>query len=137
MLIGAVTALDAVMAIVFVRIGAAPIPIFLGLGLFAIIIALAASNRAAMRRERILVTMGEVRVVSEDRTGSALVWVSPTAFTRVSVADDEEDDVCAVHLHTGGRTLSVATALSRRERRDFARALERAIRRAKAGDLHP
>jgi uncharacterized membrane protein len=131
-LIGVVTAFDALMAVIFVAMGAAPIPIFLGIGLFAVIVALVASNRAAMRRERILVSAAEVRVLKEDRGAQELVWVSPTAFTRVSLAD-EDDDESALHLHLSDRALPVAQALSRRERRDFARALERAIWRARVG----
>ena len=130
--IGAVTAFDALMAVIFVAMGAAPIPIFLGIGLLAVIIALVASNRAAMRLERIQVTPSEVRVVKEERGVVELVWVSPTAFTRVSLAD-EDDDESALHLHLSDRALPVAKALSRGERRDFARALESAIRRARAG----
>ncbi len=132
-LIGAVTLFDAAMAVVFVAIGAAPIPIFLGIGLFAMVVALAVSNRAAMRRERILVSAAEVRVVKQERGAEQLVWVSPTAFTRVSLSDAEDDDAAALRLHLSDRALPVAQALSRRERREFARALEAAIRRARSG----
>jgi uncharacterized membrane protein len=135
-LIGVVTLFDTLLAIMFVKIGAAPIPIFLGIGLFAVVVAILASNRAAKRCERIRVTAAEVKVLKEDRTGSAVVWVSPTAFTRVSLVDDESDDQSALHLHVSDRALSVAAALSRRERRDFARALDTAIARAKAGAAH-
>jgi uncharacterized membrane protein len=131
-LIGVVTAFDAVMAVVFVGVGAAPIPIFLGIGLLAVILALVASNRAALRQERIQVTPSEVRVVKEARGVAQIVWVSPTAFTRVSLAD-EDDDESALHLHLSDRALPVAGALSRGERRAFARALETAIRRARLG----
>jgi uncharacterized membrane protein len=131
-LIGAVTAFDTALAIIFVALGAAPIPIFLGIGLFAMIVALVVSNRAATRRERILVSAAEVRVLKQDRGGEQVVWVSPTAFTRVtfSAADDDED---ALRIHLSDRALPVAQALSRRERTEFARALENAIRRARAG----
>jgi len=132
-LIGAVTVFDAAMAVIFVAMGAAPIPIFLGIGLFAMVIALIVSNRTAMRRERILVSAVEVRVVKEERGAEQLVWVSPTAFTRVSLSDGEDDDEAALHLHLSDRALPVAQALSRRERLEFAQALEAAIRRAKAG----
>ncbi len=132
-LIGAVTVFDALMAMMFVAIGAAPIPIFLGIGLFALIVALAASQRTAMRRERILVSAAEVRVVTQERGAERLVWVSPTAFTRVSFAGGDHDDEAALHLHLSDRALAVAQALSRRERREFASALESAIRRARTG----
>jgi uncharacterized membrane protein len=131
-LIGAVTVFDTAMAVIFVAMGAAPIPIFLGIGLFAMVVALVVSNRAATRRERILVSAAEVRVVKEERGAEQLVWVSPTAFTRVSLSD-AEDDEAALHLHLSDHALPVAQALSRRERREFAQALEAAIRRARAG----
>ena len=131
-LIGAVTVFDALMALIFVAVGAAPIPIFLGIGLFAMVVALVASQRAAVRRERILVSAAEVRVVKQERGGERLVWVSPTVFTRVSFSDEERDDQAALRLHLSDRALPVAQALSRRERREFARALEAAIRRASA-----
>lgn len=131
-LVGVVTAFDALMAIIFVAIGAAPIPIFLGIGLLAVIIALIVNQRAAARCERVLVSAAEVRVVQEDRGAERLVWVSPTAFTRVSLSETDGSDRSALRLHLSDRTLSVAEALSRRERREFARALESAIRRAKA-----
>jgi uncharacterized membrane protein len=130
MLIGAVSVFDAAMAMVFVKLGAAPIPIFMGIGLFAMVVALIVSNRAAMRRERILVSAAEVRVVKEDRGAQELVWVSPTAFTRVCLSD-EDDDETSLHLHLSDRALRVAQALSRGERREFAHALEAAIRRAR------
>ncbi len=132
-LIGAVTVFDAALAMIFVAIGAAPIPLFLAIGLFALVIALLISNRGAMRRERILVSAAEVRVVKQERGAEQVVWVSPTAFTRVSFADGEHDDEAALRLHLYDRALAVAQALSRRERREFARALEAAIRRAKVG----
>jgi uncharacterized membrane protein len=132
-LIGVVTLFDALMAMVFVAIGAAPIPIFLGVGLFAMAVALAVSHRAAMRRERIVVSAAEVRVVSEERGAERLVWVSPTAFTRVSLSDADDNDAALLRLHLSDRALPVAQALSRPERREFARALESAIRRARAG----
>jgi uncharacterized membrane protein len=130
-LIGALTVFDTAMAVIFLAIGAAPIPIFLGIGLFAMVIALVVGNRAAMRRERILVSAAEVRVVKQERGAERLVWVSPTAFTRISVSHG--DDEAALRLHLSDRALPVAQALSRRERLEFARALEAAIRRAKAG----
>jgi len=133
-LIAVMTALDAAMAALFMAIGAPPIPIFLGLGLIAAIVALAASNRAAEKRERIQVTLAEVRVVLETPRGATTIWTSPTAFTRVSLAE-AEDDEADLHLRLSGRELAVARALSRGERRAFARALDTAILRARSGRM--
>jgi uncharacterized membrane protein len=131
-LVGAVTLFDTLLAVLFVMMGAGPIPIFLGIGLLGVIAALYLNNRAAEQRERIMVTMAEVRVVKEARGAAQTVWISPTALTRISLVD-EDDDNCALRLHLSNRALSVAEALSRRERRDFARALENALRRARGG----
>ncbi len=131
-LILAMTGMDAALATLFVAVGAAPIPIFIGVGLIAAVAALVASQRAAARRERIQVTATEVRVTLESARGAQTIWTSPTAFTRVSLAGEDEDD-SRLHLHLSDRELAVARALSRRERRDFANALERAIARARLG----
>ncbi|MEO8927388.1 MAG: DUF2244 domain-containing protein [Caulobacteraceae bacterium] len=131
-LILTMTALDGALAALFVAMGAAPIPIFLGVGLIAAVVALVASHRAAARRERIQVSAAEVRVTVESRRGAETVWTSPTAFTRVSLAG-EDDDESRLHLRLSDRELAVARSLSRRERRDFAAALERAIERARSG----
>ncbi len=132
-LILVITLLDGLLAIAFVAMGAAPIPIFIGVGLVAAIFALTASQRAAGRRERIQVSTAEVTVRLESgRGGGRVIWSSPTAFTRVSLAADGQDEG-RLRLGLSGRELSVAAALSRRERRDFARALERAISRARSG----
>ena len=131
-LICALTAINAGTAILFVALHAAPIPIFLGLDLAAVAIAFAASNRAASRRERVQVTAAEVRVLLETPAGADLVWQSPTAFTRVALLGEAEDET-DLQLHLSGRTMAVARALSRPERLAFAEALDRAIMRARAG----
>jgi uncharacterized membrane protein len=131
-LIGVMTSINAACAVFFLWIGAGPIPIFLGLDLLAIIVALAASNRAATRRERVQVTAAEVRVVVESRRGAQTVWSSPTAFTQVALVGEagDEDDL---RLRLSDRELRVAKALSRPERLAFAKALDRAIWRARTG----
>lgn len=104
------------------------------MGLLAIVVALVASHRSGGLRERIQVSAAEVRVMRESARGGRVIWTSPTAFTWVSLAGDE-DDKGGLQLRLSGRELSVAAALSRRERRDFARALERAIARARSGQF--
>ena len=102
--------------------------------LLAVIIAFAASNRAAARNERIQVTASEVRVLLQSAKGVKTVWSSPTAFTRVALvgqAGDEDD----LRLQLSDRELRVARDLSRPERQVFAKALDRAIWRARTGQL--
>jgi uncharacterized membrane protein len=133
-LISVLTAINTFTAILFLLLHAALVPIFLGLDVCAVAAALVASLRAARRRERIQVTAQEVRVVLESPGGAHTVWQSPTAFTRVALVG-EADDETDVQLRLSDRVLAVARSLSRSERRDFAVALERAIRRARADPM--
>ena len=135
-LIGVLTALNATSAAFFVMIGAGPIPIFLGLDLLAVIVAFAVSNRAARRHERIRVTASEVRVIQASPRGEETVWVSPTAFTRVALVGDA-GDADFLRLRLSDRELRVARDLSRPERLAFAKALDRAIWRARSGRVQP
>jgi uncharacterized membrane protein len=131
-LISVLTAINTATAAVFLAMRAAPVPLFLGVDLIAIVVAFIASRRAALKRERIQVTAAEVRVVLETPKGEHTVWQSPTAFTRVALVGPDEDDA-DLQLRLSDRALGVARALTRSERRDFAVALERAIRRARIG----
>jgi hypothetical protein len=77
----------------------------------------------------------DIRVTRETPKATAVVWESPTAFTRVQVEKDEEDGhVTACRLSLSGRETAVAAALSPKERAAFAQALETAIWRAKRGE---
>jgi len=129
-LIGALTAINCATAGVFIAMGAAQVPAFLGLDLVAVIAALIASNRAADRKERVQVTAAEVRVMLETRRGVETLWTSPTALTRVSLSGEAEDET-DLRLVQSNRQHAVARALSRRERLEFAQALDRAIWRAR------
>ncbi len=133
-LICVLTAINAASASIFLMIGAGPVPIFLGLDLLAVIIAFAASNRAAASNERVQVTASEVRVLLQSPKGTRMVWTSPTAFTRVALVGHagEEDDL---RLRLSDRELRVARDLSRPERLDFAKALDRAIWKARTGQF--
>ena len=129
-LIAIVTVANCASAAVFLAMGASFVPIFVGIDLLAVVVAFLVSFRAARRIERVQVTAHEIRVTHETPKWSRLVWQSPTAFTRVRVERDEERTV-GLKLALSGREAEVAAALSPRERADFAKALERAIWRAK------
>jgi uncharacterized membrane protein len=131
-LIGVLTAINAVSAAFFVMIGAGPVPIFLGLDLVAVIVAFSVSSRAARRHERIRVTASEVRVIQASRRGEETVWVSPTAFTRVALVGDA-GDADFLRLRLSDREQRVARDLSRPERLAFAKALDAALWRARSG----
>lgn len=129
-LISLLTAINCITAVVFVQIGAAFVPIFLGMDLLAVAVAFIASFRAAERIERVQVTAAEVRVVREWRRQAETVWISPTDMTRMAVVDRDDDDEL-VQLRLADRRLTVGMALSPKERAEFARALDRALWRAR------
>lgn len=129
-LITVVTLANCASAAVFVKLGATFVPIFLAVDLLAVIVAFLVSFQAARRVERVQVTSRDVRVVQETPKWSRVVWESPTAFTRVQVEKDDGRTV-GLKLALSGREVPVAAALSPRERAEFAKALERAIWRAK------
>jgi uncharacterized membrane protein len=131
-LISVLTAINALTALTFLMLHAAPVPLFVGLDLIAIIAALIASRRSARRCERVQVTARDVRVVRETAKGAHTVWLSPTAFTRVALTNETGDDP-DLHIRVSDRGVAVARDLTRTERRDFAAALERAIRQARSG----
>jgi len=125
-------ALNAVLAIVFVAMRAGPVVAFLGLDMAAVTIAFLVSNGRARDRERVRVSLDEIRITRRDRRGEQLVWTSPTIFTRVVFVDDELG-AGEVRLRLSDRETLVAAALSRPERLAFVDALETAIRRARTG----
>jgi uncharacterized membrane protein len=132
-LISVMTAINAVAALGFYLIGAAPIPVFLGFDLLAVVVAFAVSRRPGSN-ERIQVTAAEVRVLMRSREGDErIVWASPTAFTQVDLNGDA-GDATDLRLRLSGRQLPVARTLSRPERLAFAQALHEAIRRARRGE---
>ena len=108
---------------------AAPIPFFLGLDFLAVALAFRASYRQARQSERVQVTADEVRVMHEYGARRRTVWRSPTAFTRVEL--DGEDEEIHVRLMLSGRSLVLARRLSPKERSDFGRSLQDAIKRAR------
>jgi uncharacterized membrane protein len=132
-LISIITAANVASAIVFLRMHANVVPIFLAVDVVAIIVAFLASFRAARMIERVQVSAAEVKVTYEAGDRVRVVWESPTAFTRVTTERDEENRCTALRLALSGRQTAVAAALSPRERGEFAKALEEAIWKAKRG----
>jgi uncharacterized membrane protein len=131
-LIAVLTGINSLTALLFLALRAVPVPLFIGLDIVALMAALVASRRAARNLERVQVTSAEVRVVRETPKGARTVWLSPTAFTRVALVGEDGDDQ-DLQIRLSNRGVAVARALTRTERRDFAVALERAIRRARTG----
>jgi uncharacterized membrane protein len=134
-LLGAVIAVNLIVAAFFVAIGATPVPIFLGLDVLGIFIAFRVSYRRAATRERVVVTSGEVRVLRELGGKAMAVWTSPTAFTRVDL-DRSGRHGAELRLALSDKRLRIGQALGPREREDLADSLEAAIASARA-ERHP
>jgi uncharacterized membrane protein len=129
--IGVLAAFNIVLTVMFLSIGAKPIPIFLGFGFLAVLLAFHISYRQARRRERVQVSADEICVTHEVGAQKRMVWRSPTAFTRVEVRDLGEHEV-SVALLLSRRRLVLAGQISPQERSEFAEALEAAIKSARA-----
>ena len=129
--LGVMIAFNLMVAVFLLVLGAPPVLPFLGLDVLAVGLALRASFRAAERSERVRVTAEAVTVSREDEKGARVVWISPTAFTRVGVEQPGEHEA-RVRLMMSRRRLTLGRALSPSERVEFARALERAILDARA-----
>ncbi|KSB90866.1 hypothetical protein AS593_11690 [Caulobacter vibrioides] len=129
--LGVAVAFNLMVAVFLLVVGAPPVLPFLGLDVLALWLALHASNRALSRSERVKVTAEEIVVSREDAQGAKVVWTSPTAFTRVDL-DQPGEHESRVRLFMSRRRLTLARALSPDERVAFARALERAIKAARA-----
>lgn len=129
--LGLAIAFNLMVAVFLLVVGAPPVLPFLGLDVLALWLALRASNRALSRSERVKVTAEVITVSRENEKGAQVVWTSPTAFTRVDL-DQPGEHESRVRLFMSRRRLTLARALSPEERVAFARALERAIKAARA-----
>jgi uncharacterized membrane protein len=130
LVIGTLVVLNLLIGGFFLALGAPPVPVFLGLDVLAVFIAFQVSFRRARIAERVQVSAEEVRVRHETPQGARTVWTSPTAFTAVALED--VGHASRVRLSLSGRRLTVGAALSPKERLDFGRALEGAVRKARA-----
>ncbi|HEX3888397.1 MAG TPA: DUF2244 domain-containing protein [Phenylobacterium sp.] len=129
-LISVVTLANCCSAAVFVHMGAVLVPFFLAIDVIAILAAFLVSFSAGRRIERVTITAKDIVVTHEAPNWSRTVWESPTAFTRVSVVKEENRTV-GLRLALSDREVSVAQALSPRERGEFAQALQQAIAEAR------
>ena len=116
---------------VFFLMGATPVPLFLGVDVAAISVAFSMSYRRASRGERVQVTSDQVRVLREHGDSADVLWTSPTAFTRVALEPSGRYGL-QVSLRLSGKRLAIGAALSPQEREGLARAVDDAIRRARA-----
>ena len=129
--VGLLGGMAALVSVVFFVFGAWPAPLFLGLDVLLVWLALKASFRALDRRERLRVSAETVEVIEERGGTCRTVWSSPTAFTNVDLEALGEHEM-RVRLRLSGRRHSVGKALSPPEREALGQALREAIRRARA-----
>lgn len=116
-------------------IGAPFPPIFLGLDVLGLWLALHLSMKAAARRsERVQVSDEAIKVLRRRGGAERAVWSSPTAFTRIDI--DGEDDETTVTLRLSAQSLTIGELLSPGERRDFGEAVREAVRNARL-QRHP
>lgn len=129
--LGVLMAFSVVFSIFLFVIGAWPAPFFLGLDVVLVWLAFRASFRAAERQERVRVSADQVEVWLESEKGQRTVWTSPTAFTGLDIEAFGQDDT-KVRLRLHRKRYLVGRALSPGERADLGRALDKAIRAARA-----
>jgi uncharacterized membrane protein len=113
------------------KIGAFPVPVFLGLDFLGVYIAFRVSYGRAKASERIQVTADQVRVSHQFGRMERTVWTSPTAFTRVQL-EGEGDQAPRLRLRLSSKAINIATALGPKERADFATALHAALHAARS-----
>lgn len=130
LLIGLLVVVNLGLAIVFVSLGAPPVPVFLGLDVLGVCIAFRVSYQQARRMERVQIGVDQVRVLREYGRRRQLLWATPTAFTRVRL-DCPGEHEASVRLALSGREITVGGQLSIPERRSLFHAINDAIRQAR------
>ncbi|MEK7266618.1 MAG: DUF2244 domain-containing protein [Pseudomonadota bacterium] len=116
----------------FYVIGAWPVIGFCGLDVFLVWLAFRLSYRQGRLHERIIVAPGEMRISRVLPSGHESRWRIEPFWTRV-VIDNPATHETRVRVVSKGRSLVLGSFLSPDERMSFARALEAAVARARAG----
>ena len=119
--------------VVFLLLGAWPVFGFLGLDVLLVYWAFRANFRAARAYEEVTVTATELTVRKVNQRGAVRVWTLNPLWVRLDRIVHEEFGVERLFLVSRGRQLSIASALSPDEKRDFASALSAALGEAKRG----
>ncbi|NEX93349.1 DUF2244 domain-containing protein [Caulobacter sp. 17J65-9] len=111
--------------------GAVVVPVFLGLDVAGLALALWMNFREGKRGERVVVSADEISVAKVDPPRSREVWRSSTAFTRVELKDPGKH-ASRLSLATRGQELVLGARLSPVEREAFAHDLEAAVKAARS-----
>lgn len=116
--------------LVYLRMGAWPIPFFFGLDIFLVWLAFKISYRDGRRREIIRIARDRILVHRQHPNGVTRHYVLPTAWTRVTLHHAGKHDA-AVELSASGKRLIVGSFLSPPERPDLGEAIRLALSRAR------
>jgi uncharacterized membrane protein len=125
-LMSAVVAVSFVAGVVFLSIGAWPVPGFLGLDVLLIYVAFRINYRAARRYETVQLGDDGLTVRVVDPKGKAKSWTFDPYWVRVTV-DELETGSNRLILSSHGRYLNVGSFLTPDERTEFADALRDAL----------
>ncbi len=117
----------------FLLMGAWPIFGFFGLDVLLVYLAFRANYRAAGAYEEVTVTPSALVVRKVCPRGHAREWTLNPVWARLDCERHEEFGVEDVFLVSHGRRLALARFLGRRQKEDFALALDAALAEARRG----
>jgi uncharacterized membrane protein len=127
---GVLVGANAAFAAIMISQGAWPVAGFLGLDVLAVYAAFRLSYAQAHAFERVIIGGETLTVERVDQKGMRREWTFPSYW--VSVWFEGDDTEGTVTLRSHGRSLEVGAYLAPFERKDFAEALRKALREAKA-----
>ena len=128
--IGVLIVVNAAFGGLMIAQGAWPVAGFMGLDVLAVYVAFQLSYDQARAFERIAIAGDLLTVERVDRKGARQAWEFPSYW--VSVWFEEDELQSTVTLRSHGRSLVVGEYLSPFERKEFAEALKKALREARA-----
>jgi uncharacterized membrane protein len=129
-LMGAVAAISFTVGGLFFAAGAWPILGFYGLDVLLVYLFLRANYKSGMVYERVRLTEDQLTVERGDYRGAQATFRFQPYWLRITM-DDPPEHHSQVVLTSHGKSLVIGAFLSPEERADFARALNRALDRAR------
>lgn len=127
---GVLAGVNAAFAAIMISQGAWPVAGFLGLDVLAVYAAFRLSYAQARAFERVIIGGETLTVERVDQKGMRREWTFPSYWVGVWFEGDETEGTVTLRSH--GRSLEVGSYLAPFERKDFAEALRKALREAKA-----
>jgi uncharacterized membrane protein len=130
-LMGAIAAVSFTVGGIFFAAGAWPVFGFYGLDVLLVYLFMRANYKSALVYERVRLTEDKLTVERGDYRGLQATYSFQPYWLRLTM-DDPPEHHSQIVLTSHGRSLVVGSFLSPEERADFARALRRALDRARA-----